>query len=222
MTTIVGLDRDGTINYNEDDYYLGSTRDWKNKVRFLDGVSEGIRLLNSAPNTHIFILTNQPAVGVEEPRFAEFTEDRMHEVNQYIVKQLAIRGAHVNGYFACPYVDDLYRKKALERGWKIRPEYFCQNGHPDIKPNVGMLRKCASELGIMLQDATVYVVGDRSSDVSLGINGGGTGIFVQYSDNPKGDELDRVEELRRRAGSRVQTAKSFLEAANYIRARIPD
>ena len=45
MTILVCLDRDGTINKDEN-YFLGSTEDWKSKVKFLPGVVKGIKLLN--------------------------------------------------------------------------------------------------------------------------------------------------------------------------------
>ena len=55
---LIFVDRDGTINLDEN-FYLGSRPHWKTQLLFLSGVVEGIKTLNQIPNTKIIIVTNQ-------------------------------------------------------------------------------------------------------------------------------------------------------------------
>ena len=116
---VVCSDRDGTINKDEN-YYLGKSPDWKDQVEFLPGVVEGIKRINTIPNSKFFIITNQSGVAVSydpnDPDFPNLDEERMHEVNRYIIEQLTLAGAHIDDYFACPYIDTKYEAKAEEKG----------------------------------------------------------------------------------------------------------
>lgn len=214
MVNLVCLDRDGTIN-EDDNYYLGSSPNWRDQVRILPGVIEGIRILNALADTEAFIVTNQSGVAVDEPQFAELTEERMHEVNRHILRLLADQGAQVRGYEACPFVDLKYVKKVQEREWKIHPQYI-RDGHRDLKPNVGMLEKCAGQIGCDLRSISLYVIGDRASDVELGLNGGGTGILVSGPKTRELGDLSKVETMQGKYADRVYIARDFLDATRYI------
>ena len=111
---VVFSDRDGTINLDEN-FFLGTDPNWKEQVQFLEGVVDGIRLINSIPNSYFFILTNQSGVALSGERFDNLSEERMHEVNQHIVSLLNAEGLKVEGYFACPYVNQKYADKAAEK-----------------------------------------------------------------------------------------------------------
>jgi histidinol phosphatase-like enzyme len=63
MVVLIGIDRDGTINKDED-YFLGSSPDWKGQVKLLPGVIEGIRMLKSLKDIYVFIVTNQAGVAL--------------------------------------------------------------------------------------------------------------------------------------------------------------
>lgn len=214
MKTLVCVDRDGTINV-DDNYYLGISPDWKRQVEFLPRVIRGMRLLNTLPDTHIFIVTNQAGVAIDELRFAALTEERMHEVNRYIIAQLEERGAHVRGYFACPFVDNKYVEKATKRGWRIHQSYV-KDGHPDLKPNIGMLEKAAQSIGVTLDQVNLYVIGDRASDVQLGLNGRGTGILVPGPKTIEEGDPERVRALRASNPKKIYIASNFYDAATYI------
>ena len=212
---LVCLDRDGTIN-EDDNYYLGSSHSWKKQVRILEGVVEGIKKLNTFPETEVFIITNQSGVALAEKRFTELTEERMHEVNQYILNLLSKQGAKVRGYFACPFVDTKYVEKVKKRGWKVHQKYI-QDMHPDLKPNIGMLEKCARTLGYSLKEVELYVIGDRSSDVELGLGGGGKGILVSSQKTIELGDLNKVKKLQEKHPKKVFIASDFLDATNYVR-----
>jgi len=215
MIKLVCLDRDGTIN-EDDNYYLGSSPSWKEQVKILEGVVEGIRKLNSLPQTELFIITNQSGVALAEQKFAELTEERMHEVNRYILELLAQQGARVKGYFACPFVDSKYVDKVKTRGWNVHSQYV-QDGHLDLKPNIGMLEKCAETLGCSLNGMELYVIGDRSSDVELGLNGDGKGILVSSQKTIELGDVEKVRKLQERNPQKVFVATNFLDATNYVK-----
>ncbi|MBS3075842.1 HAD-IIIA family hydrolase [Candidatus Pacearchaeota archaeon] len=215
MTILVCLDRDGTINKDEN-YFLGSTEDWKSKVKFLPGVVKGIKLLNQISDLEVFIITNQAGVALENDEFKALTEQRYQEVNEYIIQELAKKQAIIRGFFGCPYVDLKYAEKSRQRGRTIDSKYLIDN-HPDWKPNPGMVEKAAKSLGKNLRECRVYFIGDRLTDVKTGLNAGGTGILVsRFKTRELGDE-EKVQKLKLQYPNRVYIAKNFLEAVRIIK-----
>lgn len=211
---LICFDRDGTINKDEN-YYLGSQTNWKELVEFFPGVVEGIKLLNTIPDTYCFIITNQAGVALADQKFSLLTEKRMHEVNQYIIRLLREKGCHIEGYIACSYVDNKYVEKAKDKGRSVHAQYV-QDGHPDLKPNIGMIEKAARNLHYSLKDCTVMVVGDRYSDVQMGLNADGLGILIPaYKTKELGDEAKVLAEQNKYPG-RVVVANNLLEAAQQI------
>ncbi len=214
MIKLVGLDRDGTIN-EDNNYYLGSSSNWKEQVKILEGVVEGITKLNSLPKTKVFIVTNQSGVALTGPKFAELTEKRMHEVNEYVIELLSKQGAKVQGYFACPFVDNKYVKKVREKGWRVNPDYVKER-HPDRKPNIGMLERCAESLGYCLDKLEVYTIGDRFSDVGMGLNAGGRGILLSSPKNIELGDVKKAKKSQKLNPGRIFIARDFLDATSYI------
>ncbi len=215
MIKLVCLDRDGTIN-EDNNYFLGSSPSWREQVKILEGVVEGIKKLNSFPQTEVFIVTNQSGVALAGRRFEELTEERMHEVNRYVINLLANQGARVRNYFTCPFVDIKYLEKVKARSWSVH-QYYVRDRYPDLKPNIGMLEKCAKSLGCSLNEAELYVIGDRSSDVEFGLNGGGKGILVSSKKTIELGDVDKVRKLQERNPQRVFIATNFLDAINYVK-----
>ncbi|MBT3408037.1 HAD-IIIA family hydrolase [Candidatus Woesearchaeota archaeon] len=210
MYTLVFSDRDGTINLDKN-FYLGSSSNWREQVSFLDGVVDGIKLINQIPNSRFFILTNQSGVALEGGNFDNLTFERMHEVNRYILDKLRDEEALVDHYYACPFVDSNYVKKALEKGRRVDQKYIRENCL-DLKPNIGMIEKALTDLNVKKEDCKIYMIGDRFSDVQMGLNIGGTGILVEsYKTRELGDR-QKVEQLK----GDIFIAKDFLDAAKYI------
>ena len=216
MPVLVCSDRDGTIN-EDDNFYLGSKPNWREQVRILDGVVEGIKLLRRIPNMHFFIVSNQSGVALDEDEFAELTEERMHEVNQFIVEELHRKGALVNGYFACPFVDEDYTRKATVKGRKVNPNYI-RSDHPDLKPRIGMLEKAAQAIGATLSDPALrlYVIGDRLTDVQMGLNARGKGILIASPKTQELGDVKAVERLEVEYPDKVYIAKNYLAASEWI------
>jgi D-glycero-D-manno-heptose 1,7-bisphosphate phosphatase len=218
MTILVGLDRDGTINEDNNDF-LGKTEDWKSRVKFLPGVIEGINLLNQISNTEIFIITNQAGVALADEEFKELTEQKYQEVSRYMIQELAKQGAIIKGVFGCPYIDLKYAEKSRQRGRQVNPEYVKDN-HPDWKPNPGMIKKAAESLGKTLDQCQIYMMGDRLTDVQTGLNAGGTGILVSSVKTQELGDKEKTKQLQLQYPNRIYIAKDFFDAAKYIAARV--
>ena len=214
MINLVCLDRDGTIN-EDNNYYLGNSKDWKSQVKIFPGVIEGIKRLNSTPNLETFVVTNQSGVALEGKEFSEFTLERMHEVNKYVLKILEKEEAFIRGYFACPIVDYKYAEKARLKGRKLNTEFVRQNPS-DLKPNIGMIKKAAKSLGKTLEECRIYVIGDIITDVQLGLNAGGKGILVESPRTIQRGDLEKTKKLAQEEAGRVYLAKDFLDATDYI------
>jgi len=213
---LVCLDRDGTVNKDEN-YYLGSQKNWKSLVSFLPGVVEGIKNLNEVDDLQSHIVTAQSGVALIGDRFNDLTETRAIDVNEYIIDKLKEEGAIINGSQMCPFVDSDYVKKAQMKGRKVDSIYV-RNGYLDIKPKTGMIYKIVNSviLGIELENQNIYVIGDRASDVQMGLNAKGKGILVpNYKTEELGD-VDKVREMARENGSNIFIAKNFLEAVDYV------
>ncbi|MFH0977675.1 MAG: HAD-IIIA family hydrolase [Candidatus Woesearchaeota archaeon] len=213
---LICSDRDGTINKDED-YYLGASEDWKSQLEFLPGVVDGIKLLNSIPNSRFVILTNQSGVALTGPEFDNLTEARLEEVNQEIVLRLNQQGARSDAYFSCPFVDHSYVKKAVSKGRKLIPGYINDN-HPDLKPNIGLIKKAAKNFGYDLEEIKHrYMIGDRLSDIEMGLEAGCVSILVSSYKTKQLDDLVKARELQKQHPDKVSIADDFLEAAKLVK-----
>ena len=211
MTVLVCADRDDTIN-KDNNYFLGSDPNWKDQVEILPTVVEGIRAINSIPDSHFFIITNQSGVALQGGDFDNLTLERMHEVNRYIIEQLEEQGLKIDGYRACPYIDTAYAEKSKKRGRIVNPE-FIHDGHPNRKPNPGMLENILASLKLTATDCDLFLIGDRASDVQTALNMGGTGILVPGTKTRELKDLEKIADLK----GKVLIAENFLQAANYIK-----
>ena len=146
------LDRDGVMNADH-----GYVHHW-NQLDLLDGVAEVIRAFNEA-NWFVFVITNQ--AGVAHGYYDESAIDALHD---QIRDWLALKGAHVDAFFYCPYhpqgVVDAYRAE-----------------HPDRKPHPGMLLRAFKEWPVLVQRS--FLVGDRDTDLAAAAAAGIEGHHFQ-------------------------------------------
>lgn len=210
MKLLVVSDRDGTINKDEN-YYLGSSKNWKAQVSFLEQVVEGIKLIKSIPDAKFYIVTNQSGVALKGEKFEDLNEDRMHEVNKYIISRLGELGAIVDGYFACPYVDEKYKDKALSKGLILNEEYIVNN-HPDLKPNPGMINQAIQKSEFKDGEYVLFMIGDRLIDMQAGINAKAKSILIcSYKTKELGD-VKKAEKYK----EKIFMTDNFLGAAAFI------
>jgi histidinol phosphatase-like enzyme len=135
----------------------------------------------------------------------------MHEVNHHILQELTKAGCRIDGYFACPFIDKKYAEKAAKKGLRINPEFLMDN-HPDLKPNTGMIEKALFSINAKKEDCKIYIVGDRASDVEMGLNAGGIGILVESFKTKELGDRQKVMNL----GKESYIAKDFFDAAKLI------
>lgn len=91
---IVFLDRDGTINVEQD--YLASVEG----MRLLPGAAEGIRMLNKL-RCRVVIVSNQTVVGR-----GDCSLETLGAINRRMVELLADQDAAVDGIYYCPHLPD--------------------------------------------------------------------------------------------------------------------
>lgn len=185
----VFLDRDGTIN--EQMGYINH----ESRFHLLPGVGEAIRKLNEA-DIPVVVVTNQS--GLARGYFPENLLDYVHE---YMRKELARQGAHVDSIYICPH-----HPEAKEE--RFRKNCSCR------KPGKGLFIQAAEDLDLDLSSS--YVVGDRWSDLESAANCGAAGILV-LTGYGRG-ELKYIGEMRSIQPAKV--AEDLISAVDWILADI--
>lgn len=162
MRRAVFLDRDGTL-LEETNY----VRDLERLVFFPFSV-DAVRLLNRA-DFAVVVVTNQAGIarGIVEESFVA----RAHA---FITERLAQGGARIDAYYYCPHhpmgIVEQYRRACECR-----------------KPEPGMLKKAAADLGLDLTRS--FVVGDKLHDLEAGHAVGAHGVLVRTGYGRKDEAL---------------------------------
>lgn len=152
MRRAVFLDRDGTINVEKE--YLHRPEEFV----FIPGAPEAIRLLNDA-GFLVIVVTNQSGVAR-----GLYDEEAVCALHRHLDAELAARGGRVDAYYFCPHHP--------EHGTgKYRQECSCR------KPLPGMIEAATRAFAIDL--AASYVVGDKASDVAVGLAAGCRPLLVR-------------------------------------------
>lgn len=203
MKTLVCIDRDGTLIY-DDKYYLGSQEDWQELVELLPGVVEGVQRLRELEDQGLYMITNQSGVAIKD--YDRLTEERANTVCREVMDRLEDRGAGLDGYFLCPHVPPEYAER---KDVSMNADMVCDCDC--IKPRLGMVFDALSSEGVTRDSVDLYVIGDRASDVETAVKAGGTGILVPFENEP-GQE----EEVSERFDRNAYIADSLVDAAHII------
>ncbi len=204
MKTLVCIDRDGTLIYDSKEHlFLGSQDDWKEKVEFLPNIREGLRLLQSLDDCHVYMITNQSGIAVKE--LPKLTEEKANEVCRYVVDTINNGECLIEDFFICPHVDPEYFKTHTQYTPVNDFVFSCDC----IKPKLGMVTEALEKEGFDLSETKIFVIGDRVSDAMTAVNAGGEGILVPFENEP--GEAEKAQQLKK-----VHVAKDFLDACNYI------
>ena len=118
-------------------------------------------------------------------------------MNEHIISALKDLGCRVDGYRFCPYVTSDYAEKAALKGRRVAARYIDDHARC-LKPDIGMLEDAAAMFGMKLGGLRHgFVIGDRVSDIEMGIRTGWTSLFIESSkarqENEKGKILAMQE-----------------------------
>jgi D-glycero-D-manno-heptose 1,7-bisphosphate phosphatase len=145
------LDRDGVVN--EEVGYLHRAQD----VRFVDGIfplcRTAVRL-----GYRLIVVTNQAGIAR-----GYYSEADFHALMTSMRADLRAEGVELDAVYFCPF----------------HPEHGVgeyKREHEDRKPGTGMLRRGATEFGVVLSESVM--VGDRCSDVAAANSAGLRQVFL--------------------------------------------
>lgn len=209
--TIICIDRDGTLIHDSREHlFLGRDNQWRQKVEVLPQAVAGLKLLNTIEGGGIYMITNQGGVAISD--FPLLTEDKAHQVCQHVMEVLIGMGGLLDGYFLCPYATPEYVNS--------RPNL---NFHPHmvterqcLKPSLEMVFDVLQAEGITPENADIYVIGDRATDVQTALNIGGTGILIPFVNEP--GEEKKVRKLEEQEN--IYIAANMVDAAEFILSRL--
>lgn len=205
--TLICIDRDGTLIHDEKDHlFLGRDNDWPAKVRVLPGVVDGLKKMRKIPDSSIYMITNQPGVAIMD--YPLLTVERAHEVCGYVVNKIREMGAVIDGHFLCPHADPEYARKKPGINFDPKLVHDCKC----FKPSLGMVVDALKSENITADNAAVYVIGDRASDVMTALNINGFGILIPFENEP--GEEEKVKRLNDQA--HVHIAGNMIEAAEFV------
>jgi D-glycero-D-manno-heptose 1,7-bisphosphate phosphatase len=145
------IDRDGTMNV--DVGYLSSP----DQLEIYPWSAEAVRLINRA-GPRVVVVTNQSGVAR-----GFCTEPMLDLIHERLTRDLERDGAHLDAIYYCPHHPEIG-----DRGYRVACD--CR------KPRPGLLRRAAEEHGIDLSRS--YVIGDKSSDITLARNAGARSALV--------------------------------------------
>lgn len=158
MNKAVFLDRDGTIN--EDQEYIYRPEDFV----FLPGAVEGLRILQEC-DFKLIIITNQSGIarGI-------YREEDFLFLNEWMLKLLKQKGITIDRVYFCPHLPDA--KIA-----KYRKRCNCR------KPRTGLYMQAAADYHIDFSQS--YAIGDRLRDCAICENTGCQGYLIGNKENMK-------------------------------------
>lgn len=180
----VFLDRDGTINVHKG--FLKSVDEFE----LIQGVTEGIRMLNQSPYL-VIVATNQPVIARGECTFKEL--DGIHKKME---TELGREGAFLNDVFFCPHHPHKGYKGEVP---ELKITCNCR------KPKIGMLLRAADKYNIDLTQS--WYVGDTTMDIQTGINAGMKTVLVKTGEAGKDGKYEVVP---------TAVKNNLLEASRFI------
>jgi histidinol-phosphate phosphatase family protein len=149
------IDRDGTINKE-----VGHLSDI-NDFELLPGVSCAIRKINRAGILCV-VITNQPVIAR-----GDLTLSKLTEIHKKMDTLLGNEGAYIDRLYYCPHHPHIGYAGEIKA---LKFECSCR------KPNIGMLQKACTELGIDYKNS--WMIGDSTSDIQAARNFGLRSVLV--------------------------------------------
>jgi len=135
---IAFLDRDGVLNVDTGWPHLPA------ELQFVDGAPEAVRVLNEA-GFYVIVASNQAGVAR-----GMYDEAQVGVFNAAVAEELALRGAHIDAFYYCPY-----HPQAAVAAYRM--------DSADRKPKPGMLLRAFVDWPS--RPAGSFLVGDKASDI---------------------------------------------------------
>lgn len=182
----VFLDRDGTINIDQEGYINNPER-----FELFSFAANSIRKLNKA-KFRIFIVSNQSGIAR-----GYYTEEELSAIHAKMIGLLKEADAFIDEIFYSPY-----HKKG-----KIKPFNI---DHENRKPGLGMFKAAQMKYGIDVKNS--FMIGDKYSDIEFGKKAGLKTILV-LTGNGEAEFRDRRNDWQYKPDIIV---KDLSVAANII------
>ena len=141
----VFLDRDGVLNQDHGYVYRPEDFDW------MPGAKRAVKLLNSL-EMPVIVITNQSGIAR-----GYYTEEQFHALTDWMRKELASAGAHLDDIFFCPH---------HPQGPPDEDRGVCRCR----KPAPGMILAAAEKWNLDLKSS--HLIGDKESDLEAGAQAG--------------------------------------------------
>lgn len=156
LSTLAGggavfFDRDGTLNVDREYVFRVEDLAWE------PGAIEAVKAVNDR-GLKAIVVTNQS--GVARGLYTLADMDRFHVA---MSADLARAGAHVDAWYACPYLAD------------AQVAAYRHPDHPDRKPNPGMVLRALADFS--LDPSRCLMVGDKDRDIEAGRRAGVRGVL---------------------------------------------
>jgi len=152
MIKAVFIDRDGTLNIDQEGY-IGSPE----RFELYPFAAEAVRKLNEA-GYKIFVVTNQS--GIARGYYSENDLDRIH---QKMIEQFKNEAAEIDEIYYSPYF-----KEGSVEPFNIE--------HEDRKPGLGLFHKAQKNYDLKVSGS--YMVGDKYTDIEFGKKAGLCTVLV--------------------------------------------
>lgn len=215
------LDRDGTLIRADEaiagrveGLFLGSSNDWRDKIEFLPGVIEGLKLL-ARNDVALYIATKQSGVALGG-KFSLLTEERAHEVMKYIIRLLKKEGIVIRNYHLDPFVSSRYAREKEKMGIKVNKNYV-RDDHDFSKPSEKVIDVLLGKgARFFKKDGLLGVIGDRAIDIQMAINFSSKSwaVLVPSLKTAKSDLIEVKEMIRK--GLKVTIKNDFFQAAEWL------
>jgi histidinol-phosphate phosphatase family protein len=198
---LIVLDRDGTINLDPPPGYFGQSPTWKQELKIYPGVIEGLKILQTIPNSILIVATNQAGIAR-----GFLTPKRTEEVNAEIDNILKKSDIHIARWYYCPYASEKYAKEK-----RIKDKTWIRE--TDLrKPKIGMIKNAIKELELNPKNLSIFVLGDKISDVQTALNSNGIGILIKNGLNE--EEIIKTKSIK---NERVFIVDNFLDSVKLIK-----
>ena len=144
MDKVVFLDRDGTINIDNEGYISNP-----DNFTLFPNTAKAIHMFNTM-NYKVVIITNQSGIAR-----GYFTLNDIEKVHDKMIAELAKENAFIDDILISPY-----HPKGVVEPYNI--------AHEDRKPGIGLLKQYYAVNNFKTGNS--FVIGDKISDIKLGSN----------------------------------------------------